>query len=262
MLNKKDLELYTNFPDPYQVEKDYLQDMLLGEIYSKKFTSNSLVFKGGTALSKFYNSGRFSEDLDFNILANGSSTSELATKIEHVLLSAPYKPINLQRPSINKFETLTLEISFQGPRYNGKLSTLQHISLEINTKSNLKYKPIPMVKRPIYKDMPDYTVLVMDSREILTEKVRAIMSKTRKHKERDLYDIYFLLGKKTKLDKNIVLEKLKESEMKFTKGDLLSNINGIADKWVQLEPFLSQKLLSYKETKISVIEGLKNADLL
>ena len=65
MITKNDLEQYKTFIDPYQIEKDYLQDLILYNIY--KTTKNAFVFKGGTALSKVYHTDRFSEDLDFTL---------------------------------------------------------------------------------------------------------------------------------------------------------------------------------------------------
>src|SRR3989344_3824087 len=47
------------------IEKDYLQDLILFSIYS--FIGKELVFKGGTCLYKLYKLGRFSEDLDFTL---------------------------------------------------------------------------------------------------------------------------------------------------------------------------------------------------
>ena len=44
-------------------ERDYIQHLLLFLLYSK---SQSLVFKGGTALRIVYKGNRYSEDLDFN----------------------------------------------------------------------------------------------------------------------------------------------------------------------------------------------------
>ncbi len=46
-------------------EKDYLLELLLFALSDDR---RSLAFKGGTALYKFYNLNRFSEDLDFDLV--------------------------------------------------------------------------------------------------------------------------------------------------------------------------------------------------
>ena len=51
MITKDALAEYKTYNDPYQVEKDYLQDMLLYNIYAN--SSNEMVLKGGTAFAKF-----------------------------------------------------------------------------------------------------------------------------------------------------------------------------------------------------------------
>ena len=51
-------------------ERDYLQHLLLMLLYSR---SQALIFKGGTALRLVYRGGRYSEDLDFSVLASGAS---------------------------------------------------------------------------------------------------------------------------------------------------------------------------------------------
>ena len=57
-----------------QISMDYLireeyEMIFLKEIGESEFGSN-LIFKGGTALRLVYNSPRFSEDLDFNLIEN------------------------------------------------------------------------------------------------------------------------------------------------------------------------------------------------
>ncbi len=56
------------------IEKDYFQDLLLYQLYKQ---TNQLVFKGGTALYKFYQLPRFSEDLDFSALHGGEPKKRL-----------------------------------------------------------------------------------------------------------------------------------------------------------------------------------------
>ena len=76
MLNREELSGYierTGMQTLWQVERDYLQHIILRAIYSR--VSNGLVFKGGTALQKLGIVDRFSIDLDFTSSLSSSLLS-------------------------------------------------------------------------------------------------------------------------------------------------------------------------------------------
>lgn len=176
---------------PYQTEKDYIQDLLLHGMYST--AREDLVFKGGTALSKFYYSDRFSEDIDFTY----RDTTESAAKIDfestlsEALKSIAYETEYKQKPKINEFGTIEAVLSVGGPRFNGRRDTVQYVRIEASIRGSVILAPKPLSRAPVYADAPNYVALVMDKAEMLAEKIRAILSRGRLHKERDLYDICF-----------------------------------------------------------------------
>src|SRR3984885_7032604 len=56
-------------PRPHIVEKDYVLGWVLAGIYAHEDLAKNWVFKGGTCLKKcFFETYRFSEDLDFTLL--------------------------------------------------------------------------------------------------------------------------------------------------------------------------------------------------
>jgi predicted nucleotidyltransferase component of viral defense system len=56
--------------NPHMVEKDYALGWLLAGIFANDKIVDSWVFKGGTSLKKcFFETYRFSEDLDFTLQA-------------------------------------------------------------------------------------------------------------------------------------------------------------------------------------------------
>ncbi len=64
-----------------QIEKDYVLSWLLNGIAQHKPLFDSLVFKGGTVLKKFYfRDYRFSEDLDFTLLTSDVSNETIFTQ--------------------------------------------------------------------------------------------------------------------------------------------------------------------------------------
>ena len=65
MIERDELLKINIYEQPYQKEKNYIKELFLDGIYT---ATSELVFKGGKALSKFYGSNRFSDDLDFSLL--------------------------------------------------------------------------------------------------------------------------------------------------------------------------------------------------
>lgn len=268
MIDKSQLETYKTFNDPYQIEKDYLQDLLLYNIY--KSTGNGFIFKGGTALSKVYHTDRFSEDIDFTLHDYATAESNHKEKdsfefIKRVLDSAvsgiEYRTRYLQEPSINKFGTVSAMIWVDGPRFTGRQSTLQRINFEISTKGSILIKPRPAPIVPVYAGALNYVAIVMDASEILSEKVRAVCSKGRRHKERDLYDMYVLLGKGFTPDKKVLREKFDEVNLKFSNTKFKQYILRIEDTWTQLKPFVQHSLENYNDVSNYVTDAVLKLNL-
>lgn len=262
MLTKDEIESYKRFEDPYLAEKDYLQEIILHEIYSNRRSTRSFVFKGGTALSKFYSSDRFSEDLDFMFIGGDEPVSLINDVLDDMVGRLFYPAEFIKKPSANEFLTMSAELGIKGPRYNRKPSSLQHIRLEINAASKLSREPLQLPRKPVYGDIDDYIGTVMDRSEILSEKFRAIMSKGRKHRERDLYDMNFLLGKGVVPDRSEALKKLDDARMQFSKEALLEAISTVEPDWKDLVPFVSHTLEGYESVKSNVISKLKTTGML
>jgi predicted nucleotidyltransferase component of viral defense system len=72
------LELRTEWSlDAGVIEKDYVLGWLLAGIANESKLAQSWVFKGGTCLRKcYYETYRFSEDLDFTVVGHGPETPE------------------------------------------------------------------------------------------------------------------------------------------------------------------------------------------
>ena len=70
--------------NPEIVEKDYILGWILAGIAHNQHINNSWVFKGGTCLKKcYFETYRFSEDLDFTIL----DSSQIDEKFLSAVLS-------------------------------------------------------------------------------------------------------------------------------------------------------------------------------
>ena len=68
------------------VEKDYYVTLLLGEIAKR---NPSILFKGGTSLSKCYKIiDRFSEDIDLNLIGDSRPTEGQRRALKHDITDA------------------------------------------------------------------------------------------------------------------------------------------------------------------------------
>ena len=258
MITKDALLGYKTYRDPYQVEKDYLQDLLLYQVYAN--SSNEMVLKGGTAFSKFYSSDRFSEDLDFTIsdgveIPVEFSKSIIRNAVEKLEYGHSYK----EEPYENGHGTVAATILIKGPRYNGKASTLQQVSFEISTTGRLYTGREAMPRNPVYADARPYVALVMKREEMLAEKIRALMSKNRKHRERDLYDIYFFLGKGAAATRDVVRKKLSEVNIEPSMEEFVESIKDVSGKWESLEPMVQHRLEEFSYVSDYVEKRVKES---
>jgi len=154
---------------------------ILKDIYTDSSLGPLLGFKGGTAANFFYDLGRFSVDLDFDLL-NKDNEAVVFEKIEKILHE--YGTI---KEKYRKKNTLLFVIS-----HNEKS---QNIKVEINRRlfgSRYRlnnYLGIPM--------------LVMVREDMFAHKMVAVLERT-KIANRDVYDIWYFLKNRWPINKEIV----------------------------------------------------------
>lgn len=150
---------------------------------------NSIVFQGGTCLRLFYDSKRFSEDLDF-ILRAGNNTYDMKSHIEGIRdFLVTHFPF---------FVDVTAEVKVDGDDF-------QKIVLKITGKRRTHYVRIHLEtafvpswdhKREVLRfQVYASLVRVEGLEELLAEKIHAFISRSYL-KGRDLWDIHYLLHKK------------------------------------------------------------------
>jgi hypothetical protein len=213
-------------------EKDYIIDIVLLSI--SRNTKDELVFKGGTCLNKFYKLDRFSEDLDFT-LKDGLNTDILIKKIITDLISFGMESEIKNRKKI--LDSLMITIRTKGPLYRGTSQSLSNIRIDINLRSSVDTDPMVLKYTSLYPDMPPFSLFIMQEKEILAEKIRAIMTRS---KARDVYDLWFLLKRGVVFDKDLANKKLKFYNKNFDKKLLISNIKAIGGVWeTELKPLVT-----------------------
>ncbi|MBU2476794.1 nucleotidyl transferase AbiEii/AbiGii toxin family protein, partial [Candidatus Micrarchaeota archaeon] len=141
----------------------------------------------------------------------------------------------------------------KGPLFNGNRNSLCRIEVDISLRD------VPVLKASIKKiglqieEIPLFQVVVMSEQEILAEKIRAILTR---NKARDLYDVYYLLKKGTKVNKDLINKKI-EDKHKFSITKLKKSI--LEKKIIydtELKPLLKQ-FPSFKETQSTIIKAFQ-----
>lgn len=222
----------SGFRDIRQIEKDYLLTMIPREI-SSVFTTE-IIFKGGTCLKYFYNLNRFSEDLDFAV--DPSRTGEMIGRV-YDKINAVFDNLNEQYSVVEREHRghregdnvvgVNFEIRVRWP-LNARTGQLQNIKIDLSTGNDLVLEPDTKFLLPQYEDITVFSILVMKVDEIVSEKVAAILEKSRM---RDIYDLYFLLHVRgAKFNEELVISKMEKRNESFDRNNLIRKISEANNK--------------------------------
>ncbi|MGE0326702.1 MAG: nucleotidyl transferase AbiEii/AbiGii toxin family protein [Polyangiaceae bacterium] len=183
---------------PTTVQKDYALGWLLRAISEHPFLSQ-WVFKGGTCLKKcFFETYRFSEDLDFTVPSGltlsvesiGAALAEVADRIEDQCgLRFPrgdFKVEKYANPRGN--HSFQAKVPFSGP-VGIPRGSLQRVKFDITQDELLVDEPADREVHHGYEDAtdPPPRVRCYSINEILAEKTRALIE--RHGRARDVYDV-------------------------------------------------------------------------
>jgi len=169
------------------VEKDYALGWILNGIAASSLRTK-LIFKGGTALSKVYFpfDWRISEDLDFTLSKNAALediSTNLLDELPGIVEEASGGMIlNFKdRPFINP-GFLRARVQFTGP------ISKNTVKIEVTKEDFIG--EIDTIDVPQTYDYPEFSVLSYTLNNILAEKLRSMIERTR---IRDYYDSWRLL---------------------------------------------------------------------
>ncbi len=182
------------------IEKDYVLGWMLAGIAADPALSATWVFKGGTCLRKcYYETFRFSEDLDFTIVDDGpeepADLLPVFRRIGEWLMDrsgielVPDEQSFTRQRNLRGYPTTQGRIAFRGPI---RSPVLPKVKLDLTSDEVVVETP---VRRPISHPYSDGALPVADGVlcysivDLMAEKLRALAERCR---PRDLYDVVHL----------------------------------------------------------------------
>lgn len=216
----------------------YLQDIVLSTV--SRETADQLVFKGGTALLKFHQLDRFSDDLDFT----SRGPIDLQGVVESAVRDLENYGATVAEQTADESETsFSARLGIRGPLFTGERRSLCFLRVEVNTQAsairvnNRRYTPQ-------FPDVRTFELLVLDESEILAEKIHALVTRGQ---PRDLYDIYHLLGQSVRIEPELVQTKLEYYELAYDPERVLTAAKDIEPGWETLAPLTYSDLPPFDE---------------
>jgi hypothetical protein len=182
----------------------FLLIQILKDIYSDIELSNNLGFKGGTALMFFYDLPRFSVDLDFNLL----------DKEQEDLVYEKVRKILLKYGSIYD----------DSKKYYGPIVVLNYGYGDRKLKVEISNRVFE--NRYEIRNLLGIRVKVMVQEDLFAHKLCALLDRS-SITNRDIFDCWFFMEKRTPINKNIVESRMKMPLTEYLQLciDLLESMN-------------------------------------
>jgi predicted nucleotidyltransferase component of viral defense system len=175
------------------VEKDYVIGWILWGIGSHPVLRDAWIFKGGTCLKKcYFETYRFSEDLDFTILPEGPFEPDRVLPLLDEVLSRIHEESGIDftvqeqkmrlRPNATSSEG---RVYYRGPR---QAPSPGMVKLDLNAAETVVRPPVLRRVSHAFSDHPPGAgdVRCYSFEELFAEKIRALGERCR---PRDLYDV-------------------------------------------------------------------------
>lgn len=208
------------------IEKDFAITCAL-KMISETALKNKLIFKGGTAIKKLYDSqARFSEDIDFTTLnlreEDALNTLSMLNKVK--IDSITFDEI--QEDGYTR-QGRNYRLSYIGP-----LEYKNSIRLDLSFRSDILDTVEEIKLIPQYGEELNTTIKALSLIEIMSEKIRAMITR---ESPRDYYDAYSQLHKikdRTHL-KDLIIKKCKITEYEYKPENILNKekIDRIEASW-------------------------------
>ena len=205
---------------PHVVEKDYVLGWLLWGIHNHEAIGESWLFKGGTCLKKcFFETYRFSEDLDFTLLDPSHIDVEFLKNVFSKICEQLYDEIGVEfPPETQKFEvyqnprsqqSCQVRIGYRGP-VSPRGQNIPRVKFDLTADERIVLAPVQSQVFHPYSDTPVEGIVIRSYayEEAFGEKIRALAERAR---PRDLYDVINLFRNTEVLpDAAVILDVLRQ----------------------------------------------------
>ena len=186
---------------PEVVEKDYVLGWILASLALHEDAASTWVLKGGTCVKKcFFETYRFSEDLDFSLLPEADYSDDAiatvlreAADITHDLSGIEFSPDAI---SVRSRQDRLGRVTYEGKLgYRGPLAVpgWPRVLFDITRHEPIVDEPVQRSVLHPYPDapLPDGSLISTYSlEELIAEKTRALFERSR---PRDLYDVVYIV---------------------------------------------------------------------
>ncbi|MCX6706161.1 MAG: nucleotidyl transferase AbiEii/AbiGii toxin family protein [Candidatus Woesebacteria bacterium] len=229
--------------DGVTIMREFLQLTFLNYLYQHG-KGKEIYFKGGTAIRLLFNSPRFSEDLDFSTHYDKKQIGEIMRDLEGTMQK--------ELPGV---KILFLYSGKTGIRYH---VAYQPVDFKYPINIRLDFTIVKKIEQAVISPLvTKFPIAVfplvshLSDKEILAEKICALATR---NKGRDLYDVWYLLGKKVLLNQKLVKIKFLENHIKFNNNDLLKKIELYPQN--RLNQDLAQFLPKYHRPIVEILKNL------
>ena len=194
--------------DPSVVEKDYLLGWLLAGIAHHPELGPTWLFKGGTCLKKvFFETYRFSEDLDFTLLVENQINETFLSQRLGEVADWVYQQAGIEIP-VDQIRARVFENARGHPSAEGRVyyrgplqprGSIPRIKLDLTADERIVLDAVALPINHPYVDRPaeGISVRCYPYAELFAEKIRALGDRAR---PRDLYDVIHLYRREEALE--------------------------------------------------------------
>ncbi len=244
MLSKYEIR---NTTDEINALKEIIQKIVLAGLSRANFF-NKVTLYGDTASRLIYKLDRFTDNLQFALISKDKDF-DLSKYFSSIKNELNAYGLNLEISSINQFTYILKLFPYFENDY-----MYNHILIDIKIKFEVDINPPDGATYDIkYKLLPSpHEIKLYDMESLFAGKIHAILQCS---KGRDLYDYVFFLANNTKVNIDLIKNKLIESN--YIDKNSYFDIN-------TLKELLSNKFkeIDYKDAKEDVIPFIKNTEAL
>ncbi len=241
---------------PDTVEKDYVLGWMLQGIGEHQSTK-TWAFKGGTSLKKcFFETFRFSEDLDYTIKDNAHLDKDLLLGVFSSITESLSESVGIRffpdRFTFKIIDKGNGNFSAQGKiHYNGPLNRkrgVASIKLDLTTDEILVLDTVRRKVNHSYSDEPEQGIYAncYAFEEVVAEKIRALAQRIR---PRDLYDVVHFFRNREKIKNpqlvyNVLDQKCGYKRMAIPTFEYIQNHEKLDELEPQWDNMLAHQLTS------------------